>query len=217
MNLDKLILQKQNEAMHQNTLDIDWMNWDVSMEVILGEIERLADHLDDTLTRRRTVTRSFGLRKRKYASWIQKFRGIDVRLSRNHFYRVHVREWMKRQYKQLQKRHAVPIESLLDNSSDKEFVKQCYHCIFQRSPDDTGLLNNIRNLQDGKISKLELVFTMAKSPEGKAAGAHIKGKHMTYFLLRAYHSFRKIPLFGNILDKAMHVKGIHGVAKKNMQ
>ena len=58
---------------------------------------------------------------------------------------------------------------------------------------------------------------MAKSPEGKAAGAHIKGKHMTYFLLRAYHSFRKIPLFGNILDKAMHVKGIHGVAKKNMQ
>ena len=67
MDLDKLILQKQNEAMHQNTLDIDWMNWDVSMEVILGEIERLADHLDDTLTRRRTVTRSFGLRKRKYA------------------------------------------------------------------------------------------------------------------------------------------------------
>ena len=64
MDLDKLILQKQNEAMHQNTLDIDWMNWDVSMEVILGEIERLADHLDDTLTRRRTVTRSFGLRKR---------------------------------------------------------------------------------------------------------------------------------------------------------
>ena len=51
---------------------------------------------------------------------------------------------------------------------------------------------------------------MAKSPEGKAAGAHIKGKHMTYFLLRAYHSFRKIPLFGNILDKVMHVKGIHG-------
>ena len=44
MDLDKLILQKQNEAMHQNTLDIDWMNWDVSMEVILGEIERLADH-----------------------------------------------------------------------------------------------------------------------------------------------------------------------------
>ena len=175
MDLDKLILQKQNEAMHQNTLDIDWMNWDVSMEVILGEIER------------------------------------------NHFYRVHVREWMKRQYKQLQKRHAVPIESLLDNSSDEEFVKQCYHCIFQRSPDDTGLLNNIRNLQDGKISKLELIFTMAKSPEGKAAGAHIKGKHMTYFLLRAYHSFRKIPLFGNILDKVMHVKGIHGVAKKNMQ
>ena len=40
MDLDKLILQKQNEAMHQNTLDIDWMNWDVSMEVILGEIER---------------------------------------------------------------------------------------------------------------------------------------------------------------------------------
>lgn len=25
MDLDKLILQKQNEAMHQNTLDIDWM------------------------------------------------------------------------------------------------------------------------------------------------------------------------------------------------
>ena len=44
MNLDKLILQKQNEAMHQNSLDIDRMNWDVSMEVILGEIERLADH-----------------------------------------------------------------------------------------------------------------------------------------------------------------------------
>lgn len=111
MDLDKLILQKQNEAMHENTLDIDWMNWDVSMEVILGEIERLADHLDDTLTRRRTVTRNFGLRKRKYASWIQKFRGIDVRLSRNHIYRVYIREWMKRQYKQLQKRHAVPIES----------------------------------------------------------------------------------------------------------
>ena len=29
MNLDKLILQKQNEAMHQNTLDIDWMNWEI--------------------------------------------------------------------------------------------------------------------------------------------------------------------------------------------
>lgn len=217
MDLDKLILQKQNEAMHQNTLDIDWMNWDVSMEVILGEIERQADHLDDTLTRRRTVTRIYGFHRKKYASWIQKFRGMDVRLSRNRFYRVHIREWLKRQYKKGQKRHTVPIASLLDNSNDEEFVKQCYHCIFQRSPDDTGLLNNIRNLQDGKISKLELVFTMAKSPEGKAAGAHIKGKHMTYFLLRAYHSFRKIPLFGNVLDKVMHVKGIHGVAKKNMK
>ena len=30
MDLDKLILQKQNEAMHQNTLDIDWMNWEKS-------------------------------------------------------------------------------------------------------------------------------------------------------------------------------------------
>ena len=99
---------------------------------------------------------------------------------------------MKRQYKQLQKRHAVPIESLLDNSSDEEFVKQCYHCIFQRTPDDTGLLNNIRNLQEGKVSKLELAFTMAKSPEGKAAGAHIKGKHMSYFWMRVCRKIRKI-------------------------
>lgn len=182
MDLDKLILQKQNEAMHENTLDIDWMNWDVSMEVILGEIERLADHLDDTLTRRRTVTRNFGLRKKKYASWIQKFRGIDVRLSRNHIYRVYIREWMKRQYKQLQKRHAVPIESLLDNSSDEEFVKQCYHCIFQRTPDDTGLLNNIRNLQEGKVSKLGLAFTMAKISGRKGRQEHTQKENYVILL-----------------------------------
>lgn len=216
MNMDKLILQKQNEAIHQNTLDINWLNWDISMEVIWGEIEREAAHLDDTLTRRRTVTRRGGFRKRRYASWIKKFRGIDMWLSKNRFYRLHIREWMKKKYKHMQMRHTVPIRVLLD-TNDEEFVKQCYQYIFQRTPDETGLLNNIRNLQEGKNSKLELAFAMARSPEGKAAGARIKGKHVTYFLMRMYHKMLKVPFVGNLIQKIKHTKNTHDVTKNNMQ
>ncbi len=63
---------------------------------------------------------------------------------------------------------------------DREFVQNAYLVILKRDADVDGLVDRIRKLQSGEMSRVEVLFRLRYGPEGKQGGVRIRG------LLRAF-------------------------------
>lgn len=77
-------------------------------------------------------------------------------------------------------------------SYDREFVQNAYLALLKRDTDVQGLNTRLQALQNGELTRLELLFRLRYGPEGRMQGVRVKG------LLKAFLVERvcRVPLLG---------------------
>jgi 2-polyprenyl-3-methyl-5-hydroxy-6-metoxy-1,4-benzoquinol methylase len=79
--------------------------------------------------------------------------------------------------------------SRLLSENDEAFVRNAYRRILLREPDDAGFSENLSKLRIGRSTKLEILTSLLRSPEGDKYGIVVPGLRWRYWLL-------KLPLVG---------------------
>lgn len=129
---------------------------------------------------------------------LNKCRAMDERMKRFRFYRLHLRDPLKRIYKKMNGQRQVKVKQILQFEGE-DFVHACYAQILLREPDKEGLRHNLRRLQLREISRIEMAYDFSFSHEAVGKGIVVKGCKIRYFLLRILRKLIRIPVLGRII------------------
>ena len=94
----------------------------------------------------------------------------------------------------LEKRDRYQLNDLLA-FHDEPFVRNAYKAILKREPDDAGFAHFLKNLRNGRYSKLDVLYSLKFSPEGQNANVPIEGLRKLSVLRKAY----RVPVAGYLL------------------
>src|SRR6185369_9132681 len=78
---------------------------------------------------------------------------------------------------------------------DEAFISNAYKAILKREPDDAGMAHFLKNLRNGRYSKLDVLYSLKFSPEGQNANVPIEGLGKLSVLRKAY----RVPVVGYLL------------------
>src|ERR1044072_3967109 len=94
----------------------------------------------------------------------------------------------------LEKRDRYQLNDLL-GFHDEAFISNAYKAILKREPDDAGMAHFLKNLRNGRYSKLDVLYSLKFSPEGQNANVPIEGLGKLSVLRKAY----RVPVAGYLL------------------
>ena len=100
----------------------------------------------------------------------------------------------------LEKRDRYQLNDLL-GFHDEAFIRNAYGAILKREPDDSGFAHFLKNLRNGRYSKLDVLYSLKFSPEGQNANVPIEGLGKRSILRKAY----RVPVVGYLLQLAVAV------------
>ena len=100
----------------------------------------------------------------------------------------------------LEKRDRYQLNDLL-GFHDEAFIRNAYGAILKREPDDSGFAHFLKNLRNGRYSKLDVLYSLKFSPEGQNANVPIEGLGKRSVLRKAY----RVPVVGYLLQLAVAV------------
>src|SRR5215212_8635539 len=101
---------------------------------------------------------------------------------------------------ELEKREHYHVNDLL-GFHDEPFVRNAYRALLKREPDDTGLAHFLKNLRNGRYSKIDVLSSLRFSPEGRNANVQIEGLGRFRALGRVY----RVPVVGYVLRLAVAI------------
>lgn len=84
--------------------------------------------------------------------------------------------------------------------NDEEFVINAYRSILRREPDPDGLKYYLSILRNLKSNKIEILWLMRYSPEGRTKDVEINGLRIRYYFNIVKKIISKIPIFGYLID-----------------
>lgn len=208
MNLDERIVQKRGEALARGSLDVNMFDDSVNVYMIYADIEREARGLKPAGKGKYetyAVNEAF-----VSASFLNKLRGLDDKMKRFRFYRLHIRGFLKKIYKRLKHNQTVDVRPLLGLGYE-EFVKACYEKVLLRDPDREGAYHHVNRLHNREISKLELIYEFARSGEGRQKGIKLRGRKIRYQSLRFFRKSFRVPIVGRVFRFFYNLLGINRV------
>ncbi|MFC3771471.1 methyltransferase domain-containing protein [Paenibacillus sp. GCM10012303] len=83
--------------------------------------------------------------------------------------------------------------------SDVDFVVNAYLALLLREPDLEGLNNHLSMLRSLALDKIEILWTISNSPEGKDRNIKVNGLYNAYKKRTLNKKIKKIPLFGYLI------------------
>ena len=96
-----------------------------------------------------------------------------VRLRKEAMYEKH--GWLAKFYIDYgSKTSSIPARFLLDESGHR-FIAKAYKILLKRTVDSDGLSYYSKELETGKLNKLEIILDILNSPEGKENNPNISG------------------------------------------
>jgi SAM-dependent methyltransferase len=101
---------------------------------------------------------------------------------------------------ELEKRDRYHINDLL-GFHDEQFIRNAYHVILKRDPDDFGFAQYLQSLRSGNYSKIDILRSLRFSPEGQIANVEIEGLGK----LSAFRSLYRVPVVGYLLRLAVAI------------
>lgn len=200
MNLDERIEGKRNEAVSRQSLDVDWFDDSINIHTIYSEIEREADGLQPIGKGEYKV---YALPPKSSRELFNKCRAIDERMKRFRFYRLYLRDFLKKIYKKMNGHKQVKMKRILQFEGE-DFVHACYEQILLREPDKEGLRHNLRRLQLREVSRIEMAYDFSFSHEAVGKGIVVKGCKVRYYMLRCLRKLFRIPVVGRIFRFTYH-------------
>ena len=84
---------------------------------------------------------------------------------------------------------------------DEVFVRNAYKVILKREPDDSGMAHFLKNLRNGRYSKLDVLSALRFSSEGENVNAQIDGLGRGSVLRKMY----RVPVAGYLLRLAVAI------------
>src|SRR5215213_1214854 len=90
--------------------------------------------------------------------------------------------------------HRYHINDLL-RYHDRAFVHAAYRGVLKRSPSETELLRDLKQLRSGDVNKSDLLATLRFTPEGRAKGVEIDGLVVPALIRR----LGQLPLLGYVI------------------
>ncbi len=100
----------------------------------------------------------------------------------------------------LEKREQYQLNDLL-GFHDEVFLRNAYKVILKREPDDVGLAHFLKNLRNGRYSKIDVLSSLRFSPEGERANVQIEGLGRLRVLRKLY----RVPVAGYVLRLAVAI------------
>lgn len=200
MNLDERIERKRNEAVSRQSLDVDWFDDSINIHTIYSEIEREADRLQPVGEGDYKV---YAQPPRSSRELFNKCRGIDEKMKRFRFYRLYLRDFLKKIYKKMYGQRQVRLKQILQFEGE-DFVHACYERILLREPDKEGLRHNLRRLHLREVSRIEMAYDFSFSHEAAGKGIVLKGCKVRYYMLRCLRKLFRIPVVGRIFRFTYH-------------
>jgi O-antigen chain-terminating methyltransferase len=94
----------------------------------------------------------------------------------------------------LEKRDRYQLNDLLAYH-DEAFIRNAYKAILKREPDDAGIAHFLKNLRNGRYSKLDVLYSLKFSPEGQNANVPVEGLGRLSVLRKTY----RVPVAGYLL------------------
>ncbi|HYV10870.1 MAG TPA: methyltransferase domain-containing protein [Pyrinomonadaceae bacterium] len=95
---------------------------------------------------------------------------------------------------ELEKRKRYHVNDLL-GFHDEVFVRNAYKVILKREPDDSGMAHFLKNLRNGRYSKLDVLSALRFSSEGENVNTQIEGLSRGSVLRKMY----RVPVAGYLL------------------
>jgi SAM-dependent methyltransferase/archaellum component FlaC len=84
---------------------------------------------------------------------------------------------------------------------DEVFLRNAYKVILKREPDDSGMAHFLKNLRNGRYSKLDVLSALRFSSEGQNVNVQIEGLGKRSLLRRLY----RVPVAGYLLRLAVAI------------
>lgn len=200
MNLDERIERKRNEAVSRQSLDIDWFDDSINIHTIYSEIEREADSLQQV---GKGEYKQYALSPKSSMRLFNKCRVMDDKMKRFRFYRLYLRDFLKKIYKKMYGHKQIKVKQILQFEGE-DFVHACYEQILLREPDKEGLRHNLRRLQLRETSRLEMAYDFSFSHEAVVKGIVLKGSKIRYYVLRCLRKLIRIPVIGRVFRFTYH-------------
>jgi SAM-dependent methyltransferase len=100
----------------------------------------------------------------------------------------------------LEKREQYQLNDLL-GFHDEVFLRNAYKVILKREPDDVGMAHFLKNLRNGRYSKIDVLSSLRFSPEGRNANVQIEGLGSFRILGRMY----RVPVVGYVVRLAVAI------------
>lgn len=101
---------------------------------------------------------------------------------------------------ELEERDRYHVNDLL-GFHDEVFVRNAYKVILKREPDDSGMAHFLKNLRNGRYSKLDVLSALRFSSEGENVNVQIEGLGRGSVLRKMY----RVPVAGYLLRLAVAV------------
>lgn len=95
---------------------------------------------------------------------------------------------------ELEKRDRYHVNDLL-GFHDEVFVRNAYKVILKREPDDSGMAHFLKNLRNGRYSRVDVLSALRFSSEGENVNAQIEGLSRGSVLRKMY----RVPVAGYLL------------------
>lgn len=169
--------------------------------------EELLYNLKNEIIRKNKGSASYQTDDLFWPFWLRKIVGIHRFLKRYKIYRI----FDSKAYPYIEKylSRGLTITYLL-SLQDEIFLKTVYKLFLDREPDRDGLDWWLNRLRSGEIVKLNIIFAIRFSKEGKEKGVYVKGLYINYLMCKIY----KLPLIGNIIKILVCLSRLPSISHK---
>ena len=195
--IDELLSTTQKAIRVSGNLEARDNFQNVSIAMILNDISQLSENMNDSME----VNAASIVILPQYhnaESKLKFLRKLDTLARKSHFYERKIRPTCKEKFQYLKTIQFVNGNALLQYD-DEAFIVAVYRTLLQREPEKVAVDNGLLFLSKTENKKVDFIYNVLNSPEGKNKNIKIKGLAKKRVLLACKRKIYRIPLIGYLI------------------